>query len=399
MLGGKATSEKQAQEKKETISKYLRQADEFVRYGRFDEALTQIDFVMMIDAKNFLARSFKERIIFMQKQNAQDTGEQEKPKGMTEDQRHAIIAQLLVSADEMIRNKDYKRALNKISEVYKIEPQNFYAKAYSDRIEQLQQQQQSQAATFFNQQPSAPPGQPAAFQQTAQKIHGAFFMYRELMKEVWFDGKLSIEEEHQLKKVRDLFNITNKEHFEIEREVKVEAYLEGLRIAWKDGVLSQTEKQVLEVMRKRYDITPEEHHAAELKIQEAKKGSLTKATILIVDSEKEHRAGLAGFFSHKNYEVIGVGSIEDSFKLLVNKFPHIVLTEILFTAAQEDGFSLFKKLKAHPTLQNVPFFFMSRLHDEFIVRAGYRLGLDLFFPKPVDKELLLAAIEGRLRTA
>jgi len=308
-----------------------------------------------------------------------------------------VIAQLLQSADEMIKAKDFKRALNKVADVYKLEPQNFYAKAYSDRIEQLQQQQQSQAREFFS---STLEGTQVEGQssQGVVPIHGAFFMYRELMKEVWFDGKVTPEEEQELKRVRDLFNISNKEHFEIEHEVKIEAYLDGLRIAWKDGVLTQNERQTLELMRQRYGITTDEHLAAEAQVQEAKKGTPTKASILIVDSDKDHRAGVGDFLKKRNYDVIGVNTIEDAFKVLIKQFPHIVLTEILFTSAQMDGFALFEKLKQHPTLQNIPFFFMSKLHDENVVRAGMRLGLDLYFPKPVDQELLLAAIEGKLRT-
>ncbi len=351
MFENKAAVERTPQDLREKISKHLRTADEFFRYSRFDEALVQIEQALALDPKNMLSRSFKERVIMMQKR-MQTTANQSKPAEITEEQRTAAIAKLLTSADEMIKNSDFKRALNMVAEVYKIEPQNFYAKAYSDRIELLMQQQQSGAAKFFG---LSTPNNPNV--QPTPPLHGAYFMYRELMKEVWFDGKVTPEEEQELKRVRDIFNISNKEHFDIEREIKLEAYLEALRLAWRDGVLTQNERQVLELMRQKYGITTDEHLAAESKIQEAKKGTPTKATILIVDTDKDHCLSIAQMLKQRNYDVIAVTSVEEAFQRIINRFPHLVLTEILFTSAHQDGFALFEKLKRHPTLQNVPFFF------------------------------------------
>jgi CheY-like chemotaxis protein len=321
---------------------------------------------------------------------------QKKTTDLTQEERQALIAPLLQSADKLIHAGEYKQALSKISEVYRIDPQNFYAKAYSDKVEQLMSQQQKQAAAFFAATPS-PPAEGTSPVPVEPATHGAFFMYRELMKEVWFDGKVTPEEEQELKHVRDLFNISNKEHFEIEHEVKIEAYLEALRLAWRDGVLTQNERQVLELMRQKYGITTDEHRAAESKVQEAKKGMPARATVLIVDTDNDHRTKLATFLKDRNYDILSANSVESAFRLIVGRFPQVVLTEIMFTSSQQDGFSLFNKLRAHPTLQNVPIFFMSKVKDEKVIRAGLRMGLDLYFPKPVDRELLLAAIDGRLR--
>ncbi|MEI7907475.1 MAG: response regulator, partial [Bacteroidota bacterium] len=380
------------QQQKEQITKHLRTADEYFRFGRYEEATVQLDLALRLDPKNVLARSFKERVKMMQKRVHGDLNE--KSTGMNEQEKNTLIASLLSAAEERINAKDYKSALNKISEVYKIDAQNPYARAYSDRIEELQQQQKIEAEKFFRstQNPVQSPSQASAKPEPAVKmVHGAFFMYRELMKEVWFDGKVTNDEEQELKNVRNIFGITNKEHFDIELEVKHNAYLEALRMAWRDGVLTTNERQVLELMRQRYGITSDEHAALENKVQDAKKGTPTKATILLVDVDREHRNAVTGFLGERNYEVISVGSIEEAFEKIVNHFPHLVLTEIIFAPNQMDGFALFDKLRKHPTLKHIPFFFMSRIRDEKVIRAAMRLGLDLFFPKPVDQELLLAA--------
>ena len=90
-------------------------------------------------------------------------------------------------------------------------------------------------------------------------------------------------------------------------------------------------------------------------------------------------------------------TIELAFQLIAGEFPNLVITDITFSSNQQDGFTLFEKMKEHPVLKKIPIFFMSRLRDEKIIRAAMRLGLDLYFPKPIDQELLIATIEGRLR--
>jgi CheY-like chemotaxis protein len=393
MFGNKPTAE---QPQKEQITKYLRAADEFFRYNRFDEGLVQIDLALALDPRNVLARSFKERIKMMQKR-AQSTLGLDAKTGLSEDEKGAITAKLLAEAEELIKAQNFKLALNKVSEVYKLDPKNYFARAYSDRIEELLQQQKKEAEKFFAKPPVSVPTSAAAAAAPPAKPSGSNSMYRELLKEAWFDGKVTPEEEQELKKVRDIFNISNKEHFEIEREVKINAYIDALKLAWRDGVLTVNERDTLELMRKRYDINSDEHHSLESKIQDAKKGSPSKATILLVDPERDHISPLMQFLKEHHYDVIAALKVEDAFQKIVNRFPQIVLTEIVFTPTQLDGFSLFEKLQQHQTLKHIPFFFMSRIKDEKVIRAAMRLGLDLHFTKPVDHELLLAAIEGRLR--
>lgn len=390
MFGSKPSAEQQqSQTTKEEIAKHLRLADEHFRFNRFSDALTQIELALMLDPKNLLARSFKERVILIQKR-AQGAVHHEKERVLTEEEKQAMVARLLASAEEYIRQHNFNLALSKIAEVYKIDSQNAFARAYSDRIEELMQEQKAKAEKMFNV-PSK-----EEHQQTVPKIHGAFFMYRELLKESWMDGKVTPEEEQELKRVRGMFNITDKEHAEIEREVKLSSYLEALRLAWRDGVLTSNERQVLELMRQRYGITAEEHASLENQIQEVKKGSAPKATILIVDPDKDHRTSLFGFLKQHNYEVIISADVEDALRKIVATFPHLVIAEIVFLPTQMDGFALYKKMQEHEVLKNIPFFFMTSVRDEKVIRAAMRLGLDMYFPKPVDHELLMAAIEGKL---
>ena len=77
--------------------------------------------------------------------------------------------------------------------------------------------------------------------------------------------------------------------------------------------------------------------------------------------------------------------------------PNVILSELFFKNSQVDGTAFFKKLQKHLLLKHVLFIFVSSLTDKKIIQAGLRLGVDHFITKPVDVDLLLAIIEGRLR--
>jgi response regulator of citrate/malate metabolism len=89
--------------------------------------------------------------------------------------------------------------------------------------------------------------------------------------------------------------------------------------------------------------------------------------------------------------------IEDAVQIILKQTPNLILSELFFKNSQVDGIAFFKKLQEHVLLKQVPFIFVSSLADKKIIHAGLRLGVYHFITKPVDVDLLLAIIEGRLR--
>jgi response regulator RpfG family c-di-GMP phosphodiesterase len=89
--------------------------------------------------------------------------------------------------------------------------------------------------------------------------------------------------------------------------------------------------------------------------------------------------------------------VEDAMQILARQTPNIILSELFFTNSQVDGVAFFNKLQEHILLKQVPFIFVSSLTDRKIIQAGLRLGIDHFITKPVDIDLLLAIIYGKLR--
>jgi DNA-binding response OmpR family regulator len=99
----------------------------------------------------------------------------------------------------------------------------------------------------------------------------------------------------------------------------------------------------------------------------------------------------------RGYTILMAQKVEDAYQILSAQTPHIIMSELFFTNSQIDGVAFFEKLREHSVLKQVPFVIMSSLTDRKIIQAGLRLGVDHYITKPVDVDLLLAIIDGKLR--
>jgi CheY-like chemotaxis protein len=377
---------------REALQKHLRTADEYFRIRNYDAALAEIEKALVLDPRSSLARTFLERIKLASKQDQKAAAPSpQSPGGSTPEERAKMIPLLFRDIELLMAKKDFHRAKEKIQEILSIDAENFYAKAYLDTINQQQQVHVAEVANVIQ---SAPLESGGGGEQLPK---GSLSMYREMLKEFWFDGKISNEEAAQLQSVRELFGITQQEHAEIEREVKVQAYVDALQIAWKDGVVTENEQKVLEMMRHRYSISAEEHLSAELKIDEARRSRSSKGTILLVDGDMETLTGLIGELKRRNYEILITHYIDDALNVLINRTPNIIISEIFFDQKGVDGFSFYKKLEQLPHLKHIPFFLMSTVEDDKVIRAGLRIGIDHIFRKPLDMKQVLTQIEIALR--
>jgi len=394
---------------KELVARHLRAADILVKEGNLNEAILQIERSLEIDPKNYYARSFLDRVRVQLSKMPKPAAPAEPSKPSAEDQKIDQISLLLRTADQLLAAKSYKLARQQVDKVFAIDPQNYYAKTYIERIDKITGgvQQSSPPATGAAsspagvtappaQEPQTPPPPPPEPQWVAGE-RASVAMYRELLKEMWFDGKVSEAETKELRKVRELFKITDEEHTDLEKQVQVDAYEEALRIAWRDGAITQSENDVLVMMREKFSISMEEHLSAEAKILWAKNAPRAKS-ILLADDEPTLLLTLATKLRSHGYEVLTAESVEKALEILRQSTPAIIVSDLLFGEARLTGIEFYQRVRSDERLQDVPFLLMSGISDEFVVRAGMRLGVDSFIQKPFDLELLLATIEGKLKS-
>jgi CheY-like chemotaxis protein len=209
------------------------------------------------------------------------------------------------------------------------------------------------------------------------------------------DGMLNEQEQQELKKVRDAFRISQDEHARLSRQVHIDSYVEALRIAWRDGLVTDNEEQVLQIMRRKFNITPEEHMSAEAHILWAKTAPNAKGTILVADDEKVLLLPLALRLKRHGYSVVTAESVEQALTLVEQSPPSLILSDLMFPGGKS-GIEFYEEVRKNPAWSQIPFLLMSGIKDEFIIRAGLRLGVDSFLEKPFNLETLLAIIEGKL---
>ncbi len=380
---------------REKIARHLRMADGYAREGRYEDAMLELQYVLQMDPKHLYARSFQERIRAQQRKMKDQADVRAATETADIERRLEMITQLLKAADALIEQRQYKGALDQVAKVFALDPTNYYAQAYSERLEMLMQEGPAAGAAAPSP-PSAAPMRPPRPSTPVSDEKGRLTMYREMLKEMWFDGVLKESEKTELKRVRDVFGITDEEHDQLEKEIKIDAYVEGLRIALRDGVLSENEQRVLELMRQRFGISMEEHMSAEAKILWAKQNVASRSTILIVDDEKTFLLSLAARLKKHNYDVITAESVEEAMMILEGHVPALILSDIMFPPPGQGGFEFYKQVRGDPRFDRIPFLLMSGISDEFVVRAGMRLGIDGYLTKPFTLELLLATVEGKL---
>ncbi len=337
------------------------------------------------------------------------------------DNNRRAISELLKSADRSIKENNLDAALGFIDRVFEIEQRNVYARAYKERILALKDASAKDNAPAVKKEPPQPikAASPIEKKNTEEKIPAPFTekpaafyskpaypkpvtlhihhspaaleAYRTLLTEIWADGNVSAEEQSQIDSMKETFEITEKDHAEIERQVRIEAYLAAIREAWKMGVTSFVD------IRKRFKISDQEHLSVEQKINQFLQSLKAKGTVLLLDDDHAFLSVIKDVLTEAGYTCFAVNSGEDGLKALEAVTPDIVVCDIDFVKPKMNGFTFYEKFRAIDRFVDVPFIFMSGLDQDIVVRAGKQMGVDDYLTKPFDAELLTATIEGKLK--
>lgn len=125
-------------------------------------------------------------------------------------------------------------------------------------------------------------------------------------------------------------------------------------------------------------------------------GSLDKKKILIIDDETEVVQLLKKFLERRgNYEVLG---LTDSKEVLPNLHlfkPDIILLDLLMPYL--GGLEICEQLNDDEIGKTTPIIIMSALWKDTDKLKAFKLGVIAYLVKPVDREVLLAAVENALR--
>ncbi|RNF33906.1 response regulator transcription factor [Paracoccus methylarcula] len=121
----------------------------------------------------------------------------------------------------------------------------------------------------------------------------------------------------------------------------------------------------------------------------------TAATILCIEDEKDLLEELTGELTDLGYVAFGARNAREAGGILEECHPDIILCDILMPGL--NGFKFLKSVRRqHHELDDTAFIFLTALGDHDNQVLGRKSGADDYLVKPVDIELLDAAICARL---
>ncbi len=350
------------------------------------------------------------------------------------------ISDFLRLADKEIKNANLEQAMACINKIFALEAKNVYAKAYRERIISLMEakgisradaEQKMLEAKFTEQFPepikeipkpkaeepkiatplivpipipiidTIPKKTQSASQERKPAIPTkhhpikrsvvASEAYKTLLMEIWNDGAITSDEQSRVESMRETFAITHDEHAIIEKDVRLTSYLNSIKVEWRKGVTN------FDASRKKFLITDQEQINLEPKVFQLLQSLQSNGSVLALDDEISFLTMIKGLLSEGGYYCFTATTGEEGLQLLDTMTPDIVLCDINFSKPNMSGFAFYEKFRSIDKFLATPFIFLSALDQDVLIRTGKKLGADDYLLKPVDTEMLLATIEGKLR--
>ena len=122
-----------------------------------------------------------------------------------------------------------------------------------------------------------------------------------------------------------------------------------------------------------------------------------ESTVMLIDDEADFRHILGVLLASAGYTVVPIITPEGAIKKLATLVPDIILCDINFVDSDLDGFSIYEHVRQNPKLSTVPFIFISGVKDKKTRRISSELGVDDFIAKPFSGDMILAAVEGKIK--
>lgn len=115
-------------------------------------------------------------------------------------------------------------------------------------------------------------------------------------------------------------------------------------------------------------------------------------TILLVDSSASIIFYLAMLLRRLDYKVVTARSGEDALRIMEEKVPSIVVTEIALP--QMSGIQLLKHIKESARLKGVPVVILTSEHDPGTKASCTNMGCAAYLHKPVEPDVLYRALQS-----
>jgi CRP-like cAMP-binding protein len=116
--------------------------------------------------------------------------------------------------------------------------------------------------------------------------------------------------------------------------------------------------------------------------------------ILIIEDNEALRENTAEILSLANYEIMTAENGKIGVEKALLSPPDIIICDIMMPVL--DGYGVYQIFNKNPTLQHIPFIFLSAKSERSDLRKGMEMGADDYITKPFSDVELLNAIRARL---
>lgn len=120
----------------------------------------------------------------------------------------------------------------------------------------------------------------------------------------------------------------------------------------------------------------------------------TKFRVLSIDDQRDV-LDLITICLHSQYEVIGLQDPAKALGVYEVFEPDVVILDIMMPKIT--GYQLIEQIKAIPDSKNVKVMFLSAKDSQLDQKYGYKLGVDVYMPKPFQPDRLLKNLEMMLQ--
>jgi len=122
-----------------------------------------------------------------------------------------------------------------------------------------------------------------------------------------------------------------------------------------------------------------------------KTGEREKRLLLVVDGNGSHLYYMGILLQRLDYNIHTAKTMEDAMEIVEVGEPALVLSEISLIGT--DGIELLKKMKRNPRSYAIPVIILTSSKDPAAKETCLREGCTAFFKKPVEPDMLYAAIQ------
>lgn len=360
---------------KSRIVDWLRYADSYIRAGKFTEAEEMLQRVFDVDPKHTMARNYQNRLQLTVKQLSQRSmlprevyEEIEKYKAYQQRKQTETINKILQQVQKLIAELEFDEAVIELRKIIAVDAENKVALKLLSKIEDMKKtaQQEKNEAKF-----------------------------KSILKDAWREGVPAEYQEKVVQQVQEMLGITDEHRKKIEHEVRNFLYKESLMEILQKSGLEGFSAVTIDTLRQKFRIDEKEHSVIEAELLKEARKKKVRGIIFILDDDEEQLLDIAKKLRAKSYAVMTATSTLDAAKTLTQVAPDVIISEVTFQK-EPLGFEFYEFVRSNEMTKNTPFIFMSKSFDRSAILIGKRLGVDEFFTKPLDGEMLYSTLDGKM---